>query len=87
MSEWGNPAERTSVIHTPIHNVWKGTRGTETSKYPEEEKEKSISKVAASEMERAQTTVLALWGFGLHKICQLITEWFWESQPERVKAS
>ena len=38
-------------------------------------------------MERAQTTVLALWGFGLHKICQLITEWFWESQPERVKAS
>ena len=31
------------------------TRGTETSKYPEEEKETSISKVAASEMERAQT--------------------------------
>ena len=32
-----------------------GTRGTETSKYPEEKKETSISKVAASEMERAQT--------------------------------
>ena len=31
-----------SVIHTPIHNVWKGTRGTETSKYPEEKKENSI---------------------------------------------
>ena len=30
-----------------------GTRGTETSKYPEEEKEKSISGVAASERERA----------------------------------
>ena len=44
MSEWGNPAERTSVIHTPIHNVWKGTRGTETSKYPEEKKEKNLSK-------------------------------------------
>ena len=29
------------------------TRGTETSKYPQEEKEKSISKVVASEMERA----------------------------------
>ena len=43
MSEWGNPAGRTPVIHTPIHNVWKGTRGTETSKYPEEEKETSIS--------------------------------------------
>ena len=32
-----------------------GTRGTETSKYPEEEKERSISLVAASEGERAQT--------------------------------
>ena len=31
------------------------TRGTETSKYPEEEKEKSIPLVAASEMGRAQT--------------------------------
>jgi len=31
------------------------TRGTETSQYPEEEKERSISGVVASEMERAQT--------------------------------
>ena len=31
------------------------TRGTETSKYPEEKKEVSISLVAASEGERAQT--------------------------------
>ena len=31
------------------------TGGTETSKYPEEKKETSISKVAASEMEGAQT--------------------------------
>ena len=39
--------------------MW-GTRGTETSKYPEEEKENlSISKVAASEMERAQTVMRA----------------------------
>ena len=39
------------------------TRGTETSKYPEEEKENlSISKVAASEMERAQTVMRALRG-------------------------
>ena len=38
----------------------KETRGTETSKYPEEEKENlSISKVAASEMERAQTVMRA----------------------------
>ena len=31
------------------------TRGTETSKYPQEEKEKSILLVAASESGRAQT--------------------------------
>ena len=40
------------VIHTPIHNVWKGTQ-TETSKYPEEKKENSILQVAASERGRA----------------------------------
>ena len=34
------------------------TRGTETSKYPEEKKETSIPKVAASEMGRAQTESL-----------------------------
>ena len=41
----------------------KVTRGTETSKYPEEEKETSIPKVAASEMGRAQTRslLLGLW--------------------------
>ena len=33
----------------------KGTWGTETSYYPQEEKEKSISRVVASEIERAQT--------------------------------
>ena len=32
-----------------------GTRGTETSKYPEEKKEKSILLVAASEEGRGQT--------------------------------
>ena len=39
MSEWGNPHEQTSCILQPIHNCRKGTRGTETSKYPEEKKE------------------------------------------------
>ena len=38
------------------------TQGTETSKYLQEEKEKSISLVAASEKEKAQTNVLAYWG-------------------------
>ena len=36
------------------------TWGTETSKYPEEKKEKSISLVVASEEERAQTRFI--WG-------------------------
>ena len=38
----------------------KETRGTETSKYPEEEKEKSIPPVAASEEGRAQTRLSGL---------------------------
>ena len=43
--------------------IEKVTRGTETSKYPEEEKETSIFLVAASERERGQTTGLpvGLW--------------------------
>ena len=45
---------RTPVIHTPIHNVWKGTRGTETSKYPEEKKENSIPRVAARDVYKRQ---------------------------------
>ena len=35
----------------------KGTQGTETSKYPQENKENSIPKVVASESGRAQTNV------------------------------
>ena len=65
MSEWGNPAGKTPVILMPIHNVRKGTRRTETSKKAEEEKERSIPGVAASEMGRAQTSVRACWGYGL----------------------
>ena len=38
------------------------TQGTETSKYLQEEKENSISLVAASETETAQTKKLASWG-------------------------
>ena len=40
----------------------RGTWGTETSKYPEEEKERSIPQVAASESGGAQTIVRARWG-------------------------
>ena len=62
MSEWGNPHVQPTCIHTPIHNVWRGTRGTETSKYPEEKKETSIPQVAASERGGAQTGVRVIPG-------------------------
>ena len=52
----------------------KVTQGTETSKYLEEEKEKSIFLVAASEMGRAQTSVRARWGYGLHKRVDSLVE-------------
>ena len=28
----------------------------------------------------------ACWGYGQQKLLETIVEWFWESQPERVKA-
>ena len=40
----------------------KGTRGTETSKYPEEEKSNEMPTVAASEEGRGQTGELRLSG-------------------------
>ena len=43
-----------SLLSESIGQV-EGTRGTETSKYPEEKKEKSILLVAASEEGRGQT--------------------------------
>ena len=56
ISEWGNPAGVMSGY--PMLNqigIEEGTRGTETSKYPEEKKENSIALVVASEEARGQT--------------------------------
>jgi hypothetical protein len=52
----GQPTGRNGPV-LPSEHIGRieGTRGTETSKYPQEEKERSISSVAASERERAQT--------------------------------
>ena len=52
MSEWGNPAEAIPSLHQI--DVGR-TRGTETSKYPQEEKITMIAQVVASERARAQT--------------------------------
>jgi hypothetical protein len=54
ISEWGNPAG-VMARHPTLEGVWKPTRGTETSQYPEEEKSSEIPGVAASERGRAQT--------------------------------
>ena len=54
MGEPGRVNNRSSMTEFIGHE--KGTRGTETSKYPEEKKEKSISLVVASEEERGQTS-------------------------------
>ena len=42
--------------------------------------------VAASETGRAQTMVRAPWGSDRIIDLLIVGEWFWESQPERVKA-
>ena len=56
VSEWENPA---SIIarHPPGEHIARrgATRGTETSKYPEEEKSTEIPPVVASERGRGQT--------------------------------
>ena len=63
-----------------------GTRGTETSKYPEEKKERSIPKVAASEIGRAQTEMRASRGSDRIYDSLRLAERPWKDRPERVKA-
>ena len=56
ISEWGNPAGA-MPRYPPLNRIGGGeaTGGTETSKYPEEEKSTEIARVAASESAPAQT--------------------------------
>ena len=51
ISEWGNPPH--GDMWYPL--MWGHTRGTETSKYPQEKKTTVIPQVAASERGLAQT--------------------------------
>ena len=48
-------------------------------------KKTSISKVAASEMERAQTVVRARPGSDCINDLLMIAEWSWKDQPKKVK--
>ena len=63
------------------------TRGTETSKYPEEEKSNEILLVAASERGIGQTSMLACWGCRTHIWTMMIRRSVWESTPKGVKVS
>ena len=59
----GKPTVRNGAVRSSEYiGCSRQTRGTETSKYPEEEKANAISQVAASETETAQTRRLAFWG-------------------------
>ena len=63
MSEWGNPA---GASPSPASLRMRGrTWGTETSKYPEEEKIRMIAQVVASERAEAQTAGVATRRAGL----------------------
>ena len=51
----GTPAMKNRGAHGESNSHTWGTRGTETSKYPEEEKSNEIPRVVASESGRGQT--------------------------------
>ena len=61
------------------------TRRTETSKYPEEEKETSIFQVAASERERGQTSWKQEGLRTTKKGTESIVEESWKAPAQRVK--
>ena len=60
MGEPGCGNAQSSMNESIVHE--KGTRGSETSKYPEEKKENSIPLVVASEEGRGQTASLRTHG-------------------------
>jgi hypothetical protein len=86
----GKPTSRNGLVLLVEHiDQVEGTRGTETSKYPEEEKESSIPLVVASEKGRAQTKYACISGVadhprGVRKLC--FSRSAWESGPQKVKA-
>ena len=60
VSEWENPARgRPAPPGAELIGARGATGGTETSKYPEEEKSNEIPRVVASERGRGQTGALA----------------------------
>ena len=103
ISEWGNPAGAMPRYPHPNQiRCGEATGGTETSKYPEEEKSTEIARVAASESAPAQTGERANpWGVASPGSWDQAAEGpgpsgevtnlrgsgtAWEGRPQRVRA-
>ena len=63
----------------------RGTRGTETSKYPEEEKSNEILRVVASESGRGQTDCSNVVGVRTGMCSTEFRRTAWEGRPEDVR--
>ena len=63
----------------------RGTWGTETSKYPEEEKSTEISRVVASESERGQTNDSNIVGVWTGTCTLKRSRKGWEALPKKVR--
>ena len=63
------------------------TRGTETSKYPEEKKSTEIALVAASERGRGQTESSNTFGVRTADGMLKVSRRTWDGPPKRVKVS
>ena len=87
ISECGNTYGEEPYIINWIHRLMRGTLGTETSKYQEEEKSTEISQVVASESERGQTKSSNTLGVRTSIINPYDSRSVWESTPERVRVS
>ena len=65
----------------------RGTRGSETSKYPEEEKITMIPQVVASERGRGQTESSNTFGVRTAHGMQEVSRRTWDGPPQRVIVS
>ena len=81
ISECGNTYGEEPYIINWIHRLMRGTLGTETSKYQEEEKSTEISRVVASESERGQTKSSNTLGVRTSESILEDSRMEWEVQP------
>ena len=83
----GTPAMKNRGAHGESNSHARGTRGTETSKYPEEEKSNEIPQVVASERGRGQTACSDAYGVRTAKTYLQVNRTAWEGGPERVRVT